>query len=207
MNCPLCKSSNYYEFLLVKEPYFKCSHCDLVYMDKKNYLSTEEEVTHYNFHQNSPLDENYRNFFRPMFDDLISYFPESSKGLDYGCGPGPTLSVMLEEMGHTVDIYDIHYYPNNSISNNYDFITMTEVIEHLPNPSNVLQFLKARIREDGILAIMTYFMDDIKDFKNWHYRRDPTHKCFYTKKTASFIANIYDFEILEWNKKYCLYRI
>ena len=43
---------------------------------------------------------------------------------------------MFEEMGHTVALYD-YFYANDPfvLHHLYDFITATEVVEHLHNPA------------------------------------------------------------------------
>ena len=63
-----------------------------------------------------------------------------SYGLDFGCGPGPTLSLMLEGQGHQLALFDIYYADNPLLlQGSYDFITGTEVVEphttHTHTPS------------------------------------------------------------------------
>jgi 16S rRNA G1207 methylase RsmC len=35
--------------------------------------------------------------------------------LDFGCGPGPTLSILLAEQGQQVDLYDPFYHDDPSV--------------------------------------------------------------------------------------------
>ncbi len=42
---------------------------------------------------------------------------------------------------------------------------------------------------------MTSFMTEDYLFKNWYYRRDPTHVVFYKKNTFKIIANQRNWEL------------
>ena len=73
--------------------------------------------------------------------------PESC-GLDFGSGPKPTLSVMFEEAGHCMTTFD-YFYENvpSAFERQYDFITATEVVEHLHNPKEELERLWACLKQ------------------------------------------------------------
>lgn len=93
--------------------------------------------------------------------------------------PRPTLSVMLVEQGYTMSIYDIFYYDDKAMFDcHYDYITATEMAEHLFNLGKVLQQLWTLLEVDGILALMTKQVIDKTAFANWHYKNEPTHICF-----------------------------
>ncbi|MFA0697998.1 class I SAM-dependent methyltransferase, partial [Vibrio sp. 10N.222.49.C9] len=79
-----------------------------------------------------------RKFLSRVQIPLAERIGSHKQGLDFGCGPGPTLSLMMQEAGHDVDLYDLYYYPDTKVLNKrYDFITATEVIEHLYQPDVV----------------------------------------------------------------------
>jgi len=44
-------------------------------------------------------DPRYRRFLARLAEPLIAHLPKGARGLDFGCGPGPTLSLMLREAG------------------------------------------------------------------------------------------------------------
>ena len=112
-----------------------------------------------------------------------------SKGLDFGSGPGPTLSVMFEEVGHAVALYDHFYARNPSIfERSYDFITATEVVEHLHQPRQELDRLWASLKPGGYLGIMTKLVLDQAAFATWHYKNDLTHVCFFSRTTFQWLA-------------------
>ncbi|MBX3051120.1 MAG: class I SAM-dependent methyltransferase [Caldilineaceae bacterium] len=112
-----------------------------------------------------------------------------SHGLDFGCGPGPTLSVMFAELGYPMAIYDPFYAPDESVLEKvYDFVTATEVVEHLRNPAQSLAQIWRCVKPGGYLGIMTKLVIDRAAFATWHYKNDDTHICFFSRKTLGWLA-------------------
>jgi len=188
--CPLCCSDQISPYFNNKDAsYFSCLSCGLVFAPKEFHLSEVAEKTRYDSHQNNPKDQHYRDFLSQVFNPVLDNIQPGAKGLDFGCGPGPTLSVMFEEQGYKVDLFDKFYADNRSIFNKkYDFITATEVAEHLDNPGDELARLYNMLNEGGVLAIMTKMLGDKINFKSWYYKDDPTHICFFGKNTMHHLA-------------------
>jgi 2-polyprenyl-3-methyl-5-hydroxy-6-metoxy-1,4-benzoquinol methylase len=114
---------------------------------------------------------------------------------------------MLEECGHKVDLYDKFYAQNDAVfQNRYDFITATEVVEHLPNPLKDLEALVKILQKGGILAIMTEIVSPQLDFTNWYYKNDPSHVCFYSEKTFLYLANLLGLEIMTLSERVIVLR-
>ena len=123
-------------------------------------------------HDNNPADPGYRGFLAQLADPLCERLKPGDGGLDFGCGPGPALAQMLEERGFSCQTYDPIYAPNRGqLDSQYDFVTCTEVVEHLHHPAREWQQFARLVKPGGWLGIMTR-CDDA--FPNWHYRRDPT---------------------------------
>jgi len=115
--------------------------------------------------------------------------PAGASGLDFGCGPGPVLAEMLAAAGHSVALYDKFYFPDASVLQGaYDFITATEVVEHLEQPRAVLEQLTGLLRPAGWLAIMTKRVRDQAAFARWHYIQDPTHIVFFADHTFIWLS-------------------
>ena len=199
--CPLCSGDNtshYYRHTTNKTPardFYQCSRCQLVFVDPDQRLSAREEKAEYDFHQNSVNDSAYRKFLSRIQLPLQERIKPSSHGLDFGCGPGPALSVMLAEQGYKMSVYDIFYYDDRAVlERHYDFVTATEVAEHLFDPGEVLQQLWSLLNSGGVLALMTKRVIDQRAFANWHYKNDATHVCFFSCSTFEWIAE-------QWNAK------
>ena len=192
LNCPLCLAQNNHAFHSdAQRHYLKCDTCELVFVAPSFLYSVPEEKAIYDQHENDPKDQNYRKHLNKLAAPLSEILMANSRGLDFGSGPGPTLSIMLSEWGHDMNIYDPIYADNKSLltpSEPYDFITMTEVIEHIYNPHDDIAKLWATLKHGGILAIMTGLAGNHEHFKSWHYIKDPTHVCFYSKDTFEWLA-------------------
>lgn len=169
--------------------YQRCEDCEATFLDPAHFLDADSERTEYEQHQNLPGDPGYVRFLSQVVQPLLARLPPYSRGLDYGCGPGPVLALMLREAGHTVALYDPFFHPNTApLQSRHDFITCTEVIEHFHAPALEFRRLDALLQPGGWLALMTCFQTDDARFAQWHYRRDPTHVVFYREATLAHLA-------------------
>ncbi len=169
--------------------YFRCPSCSLVFVPPEEFLCPVEEKKRYDLHQNSPDDKRYREFLGRLFNPLREKLPTGSKGLDFGSGPGPTLSLMFKEAGYPMTIYDAFYAKNpEALREQYDFITATETLEHVHNPKKELDQLWACLRPHGWLGIMTKLVLGKEKFSKWHYKNDPTHVSFFSRETFEWLA-------------------
>jgi len=194
VNCCVCESSSLDLFLEVDEKiYWQCENCLVIFLDPKFLLSPAEEKYRYEQHNNDIHDEDYRLFLSKLFKHLKRRLKEGSRGLDFGCGPGPALAEMFKEDGFYMDLYDPFFFKDNLVfSKAYDFITCTEAIEHFFEPAKEFKRLDKMLIEEGLLGLMTTFLDYEKDFGQWYYRKDPTHVVFYQPKTIEVIASMMD---------------
>lgn len=191
VTCPLCGDDPAAYYSDSRRDYFQCQGCSLVFVDAEQRLNIAAEKAEYDLHQNCPNDKGYQQFLSRLVNPLLNHINVGAYGLDFGCGPGPAIKPMLFKHGVDVINYDPIYYPNEyCLSNNkaYDFITTTEVIEHVYQPDKVLPQLWDLLKSGGVLAIMTKLVIDKAAFSRWHYKNDPTHICFYSEETFLFIA-------------------
>lgn len=188
--CPLCAVLGAEFFHRDKRrEYRRCGVCRLVFVPQRYFLSAAEEKACYDLHQNDPQDVDYRRFLGQLFNPLIARLPPGAGGLDFGSGPGPTLSVMLAEAGFPTAIYDPFYAPDESVwSRTYGFITASEVVEHLHRPKPDLERLWHVLKPGGWLGIMTKRVRDAEPFSDWHYKNDPTHVAFFAEETFVWLA-------------------
>lgn len=184
-HCPLCNATRSQPFFAdARRAYLRCSVCALVFVPPEFYLSAAEERAEYDKHENDVEDPGYRKFLSRLFIPLNKILKENSQGLDFGCGPGPALAHMFREAGHTVALYDLFYAPDLSVLNDsYDFISATEVVEHLYLPGSELSRLWRILADGGTLGVMTKLVLDQEAFSRWHYKNDPTHVCFFSRET------------------------
>lgn len=189
--CPLCHTPAAHHLHRDEHrAYLRCPECALIFVSRKDLLTPDEEKARYDLHNNRPDDPNYRRFLRQLTDPLIQRMgPPPLKGLDFGSGPGPTLSVMLQESGYDMHLYDPYYARQAEVlMHSYDFITCTEAIEHFYNPSKEWELLVGLVRPGGWLGFMTKLIDNPQDFPEWYYINDRTHVSFFSRQTFNFLA-------------------
>lgn len=201
--CPFCGSAcmpchaEYRKGQLLRE-FLSCPHCLAIHVPRQFHLPAGLEKAEYDKHQNLPQDDGYRRFLSRIVDPLLERIARQAQGLDFGCGPGPVLALMLEEAGHTMSLYDLFYYPDEKVlQQTYDFITATEVVEHLADPVSALDQLWNLLRPGGVLGLMTKRVIDAEAFKTWHYKNDPTHITFFHERTLRWLAGRWQCE-LQW---------
>ena len=107
MICPLCLDRGA-RFLHKSEDnhgtreFYECPVCDLVFVPPEFHLPDSAERDRYLMHDNDPEDDGYRRFLSRLWNVLRPMLLEGDSGLDYGCGPGPALALMMSEDGFMV---------------------------------------------------------------------------------------------------------
>ena len=195
--CPLCQTLDTGGFYQDKyRDYFRCSACSLVFVPSEQFLSRDKEKAQYDSHQNSPDDPQYRQFLSRLFIPLEKRLTKGSCGLDFGSGPGPTLSVMFEEAGHYVSLYDAFYAPDISVfDKKYDFVTTSEVVDDVNNKRCEVILIWNGLRPQCCLGIMPKLGFDREAFAQWPYKSEPTHICFYSQATCRWLADLWNVQV------------
>jgi hypothetical protein len=190
-SCPLCFQDRAAWFHQDRErSYYRCPQCHLVYVPQKEHVGPDEEKARYDRHTNQIHDPGYRAFLSRVLDPLRQQISPPALGLDFGCGPGPALATMAREAGYTMAVFDPFYVPDPEVWNtDYDFITCTEVVEHLRQPGITLPWIWSFVRPKGLLAIMTKLVLSHGAFTHWHYIRDETHVSFFSQATIQWLAD------------------
>jgi len=156
--CPLCLHPETNAFYRdADRDYHRCTQCALIFVSRADLLSAQEEKERYDLHENNPDDPGYRHFLSQLINPLLSKIgPPPLLGLDFGSGPGPTLSVMLEEQGYRIKLYDPFYAPHiETLEQTYDFVTCTETLEHFNDPNKEWDLLIKLVKPGGWLGLMT----------------------------------------------------
>lgn len=175
---------------------FVCGTCALVHVAREHRLGRAQEAAHYDTHENSPHDPHYRGFLDRLLRPLVERLAPGARGLDFGSGPGPTLSVMFEERGFPMEIYDPFFAPDRAVLHRrFDFVSCSETVEHFFEPATEFARFERLVQPGGWLAIMTRMTPDLSQFRQWHYPRDPTHVCFYGLDTMQWIAHRHGWQL------------
>ncbi len=210
--CKICGRKTHEIFQMkFKIKYHYCDYCGFISKDENDFITRDEELKIYNNHNNSIEDPRYVAFFKRFLDKAVLRFCNGKKGLDFGSGPSPVLSMILErDYGFSMDNYDLYYSPETIYEGRtYDLITSTEVIEHIPNPLEYFSIFKRCMKKDSILSIMTLFHPENKrEFLNWYYMRDMSHISFFTPQTMKVIAELVGMKIIYTdNTRYTTFKL
>lgn len=193
MNCPLCQHSSSTLFDQDKNrSYHNCDLCRLVFVPRTSLVTPSEEKKRYDSHQNLETDPGYRAYLHSIMNEMRPFLDERMKGLDFGCGRTRLLETILEEAGHEVDSFDLYYHPDENIWNSkYDFIVLSEVIEHLAGPREVMERLSGLLNPGGKMFVKTKECpEEVQEFKNWFYKRDITHVQFFNQTSFRVLSSI-----------------
>lgn len=195
--CPLCHSTDLLAYHQDKRrSYQQCQRCQLVSVPAEFYLSREQEKAEYDKHENYPQDLGYQGFLDRTLAPLLARFDSCALGLDFGCGAGKALSLMAKARGYCVENYDLYYVNDPELLTcQYDFITLTEVIEHVSDADTLLTLLSKLLKPKGILAVMTKRVLDPTAFSRWHYKNDSTHINFYSEASFQWLAAHYGWRL------------
>lgn len=197
MKCTLCENSILHAIAPEKDKrrYFYCSNCSLIFTNKLFLPAIKEELDLYLLHNNSIEEPGYVNFLNRVIEPALPFFTPGMVGLDYGCGPGPTLSEIVAQSGFRCFNYDPIFDFSHPFLK-YDFIFSTECFEHFHHPGIEIQVIYDLLKPGGYLCIMTERWESLEIFENWYYKIDPTHVSFFHKKTFDYIKEKYGFKEL-----------
>lgn len=188
--CPVCLAEDARR--VHRDPdrqFLQCLRCALIRVPRAEHLTRAAERAHYEHHRNAVDDVRYRAFLQPAADEVIRCCLPGSRGLDFGCGPAPALADMLSGAGFPTAVHDPHFFPQpEPVVSCCDFITATEVFEHLRTPRQTIARLWSWLRPGGILVVMTLRPPAVAAFGSWSYRLDPTHIAFWPAATFRWLA-------------------
>lgn len=199
MICPLCLSSESVKFDQDKtRSYLKCPQCDLVFVPRDSLITPSAEKERYEAHENEENDS-YTNYLNKTVNAIKPHLLTSAKGLDFGCGRTRILENLFKENGFHVESYDLFFHADAKVlSQQFNFIILSEVIEHLREPRDIMLRLKNNLLQDGQFFIKTKLRPDTsEEFSKWFYKRDSTHIQFFSEKSFNAMTAILGMKTVE----------
>lgn len=185
--------------------FYNCEQCGLIFRDKSEIVSSDQERKRYLLHRNSFRDKKYVEWLKQIIEEVKKIVDfQGCKILDYGCGHTPVFPKILKEYYavNKVDLYDIYFYKNLDGEKRYDCIFSIEVFEHFHQVRKEVEKVLFLLNKRGYLILVTNFHNQNEtDFLRWWYISDITHTSFYSEKTLQFITSSFHLKLLYCNQK------
>jgi SAM-dependent methyltransferase len=174
--------------------------------------------------------ENYgqiTGFASPFLESIrmkkITSIVKGGDILDYGCGYGKFCesipfktytgidsdnSIINDAKKRHSGLKNVHFYSIDEFGHQleqYDFIILSAVLEHVMDPMLILKILKDRLRLHGkiIITTPTYFGNCILDFGSkvgiFSRQAFEEHNRILSKKNFDDIAKILDLEVIQYS--------
>lgn len=146
------------------------------------------------------------------------YAKPGSVVIDIGCGNGASLvelknngctaygtetdtnvARLAKELDLNIHIGDIADLPEKNLR--FDFITASQLIEHIPNPGEFIDTLTPHLKEDGKIIFSFPNFNSLgrklwgKTWINWHI---PYHQNFFSKKNLQILADDHNLRIVKY---------
>lgn len=203
MKCLICDSTELFGIdHHSRRHYLDCHHCGAIFLSPSERLFPDAQRARYASHQNNIDDRGYREFLTPLREAILPHLLPGAKGLDFGCGPTRSLSQLFGERGYSVDDYDLFFFQDNTLlQKRYDFVTASEVFEHLEYPKEVFSLLQGILNPGGFLGVMTESFSDEMNFFDWYYAKDPTHVLFFRDQTWKYFEHVWSFKRVTQGKR------
>ena len=179
--CPICKKDNYtiiYDHLQIAAGLIvKCDHCSNIYTIQNNaginsaelYTSNEYKVVE---NRNSIFDKILNWEYGRVIKKIGRFKRTKGSLLDFGSGKGKFASLAKKDgwqvrcvetaagrAEYAKNIYgldvDTRYYSGGKLfADEFDVITLFHVLEHLPDPQNLLdELIDHNLAKDGLVVI------------------------------------------------------
>jgi 2-polyprenyl-3-methyl-5-hydroxy-6-metoxy-1,4-benzoquinol methylase len=213
-NCPLCKSYNFKSLCSYEEHYLhRCHSCGFVFS-----LPVPEEEELDNLYRNYGNYGNLSSITLNRFDELLKSFAKYNVGnkiLDFGCGEGFFLEraklsgwqvfgteydkeavKKCQSKGITmIDAEDESFYEH------FDVVYISEVIEHVSFPINILSVIHKLLRKGGLIYVTTPNFNGLSRLilKNkWdEVIIYPEHLSYFTSRTLQNSLKLTGFRIIK----------
>lgn len=217
IDCYLCRSKSFKNLYLINNyRIVKCNNCGFIYL---NEVITNNDNSEFYKSFDYKIETNPQrliNDSRRCVSIINKFKPDKGRLLDIGCGKG-FLLVEAERfgwIGKGIDISQkmINYakkinkldvekcdYQDFVSKNKFEVIILMHIIEHVQQPSLLIDKCKSMLKNKGILYIITPNIESLsaKSHKeNFDHLIPPQHVGFYNRDTLNYLLNKSNFKAI-----------
>jgi len=126
-------------------------------LDYEEWYHTERHNTHFN-------DDYYNSRAKIAITKFFSGFDTNSRILDFGCGLGQNIFYLPNAMGYDISKFGVEFCKKKNIkaTNNlndvpdeeFDIVISTHVLEHHPNPKEMLIQIFSKLKKGASLILV-----------------------------------------------------
>src|SRR5258706_8732715 len=216
--CPLCGAENYttiYKHLQYPgTSLVKCAHCLHIYTLTSHSFENEklynDEVYKVIENRDSIFDKILNREYKRVIKKINSFKPGKGALLDFGCGKGKFGSLAkdnrwqvkgvetaVERAAYAKEIYGLDVDTNFFIAGkifvtDFDVLTLFHVVEHLPNPKELLnELIRQNVKKDGLVVIEVPNINSLQARiagNHWMHLDAPRHISHFTSKRLDQFA-------------------
>lgn len=187
--------------LAARRRFFRCGSCGFFWVDPADRPTEAESRRRYLLHENTEDNRGYMEYLSGIIRRALALFPDvppegtspkapPRRALDWGSGPNPTASRLLEAAGWEVFSWDPLFSrdvlpPEGA----FDLVLSIETAEHFRDPRREFAALGACLKPGGKAVIHTHLAPERdEDFLSWWYIQDITHLSFYSRRSLEVLA-------------------
>jgi 2-polyprenyl-3-methyl-5-hydroxy-6-metoxy-1,4-benzoquinol methylase len=225
-SCPLCHHTQTDFLYQIKgDRILQCQSCSMIFaesqpfdkmqMYSQAYYSGSSESAGYQSYESELTS--HQATFRQRLKSCERLLGRKGVLLDYGCAVGH-LGKTAKDLGWRVFATDLSYYAVEAAHQQFgldgfvsdlaepplkrqqfDMVTLYDVIEHMSEPRQILERLQPLIKDHGLLHVTTPNVESwsarmMRDF--WYHFKPQEHLLYFSKVTLERILSECGFEIL-----------
>jgi SAM-dependent methyltransferase len=126
-------------------------------LDYEEWYHTERHNTHFN-------DDYYNSRAKIALTKFFSGFDTTSRVLDFGCGLGQNIYYLPNAMGYDISKFGVEFCKKKNIKATndlnevpdeaFDIVISTHVLEHHPNPKEMLEQIFSKLKKGASLILV-----------------------------------------------------